>query len=38
MLAVDQKTHCVIASETASKAEASLSVKDVEAAAIRTTI
>ncbi len=38
LLAVDQKTHRVIASETAPKAEAPLSVEDVEAAATRTTI
>ncbi|WP_409564998.1 ATP-dependent Clp protease proteolytic subunit [Microvirga sp.] len=38
LLAVDQKTHRAIASETASKAETPLSVEDVEAAATRTTI
>ena len=38
LLAVDQKTHRVIAVETASKAEAPLSVEDVEAAAARTTV
>jgi ATP-dependent protease ClpP protease subunit len=38
LLAVDQKTHRVIASETASKAEVPLSAGDVEAAASRTTI
>jgi ATP-dependent protease ClpP protease subunit len=35
---VDQKTHRVIASETASQATVPLSVEDVEAAASRTTI
>jgi ATP-dependent protease ClpP protease subunit len=38
LLAVDQKTHRVIATETASNAEAPLSVHDVEAAAARTTV
>jgi ATP-dependent protease ClpP protease subunit len=38
LLAVDQKTHRVIASETAPKAEVPLSVEDVEVAASRTTI
>jgi ATP-dependent protease ClpP protease subunit len=38
LLAVDQKTHRVIAAETAPKAEVPLSVEDVEAAASRTTI
>jgi ATP-dependent protease ClpP protease subunit len=38
LLAVDQKTHRVIAAETAPKAEVPLSVEDVEAAAARTTV
>jgi hypothetical protein len=38
LLAVDQKIHRVISSETAPKAEMLLSVDDVEAAATRTTI
>jgi len=38
LLAVDQKTHRVIAAETGPKAEAPLSVDDVERAAARTTV
>src|SRR4028118_373361 len=38
LLAVDQKTHRVIAAETAPRAEIPLSVEVVEAAAARTTI
>jgi ATP-dependent protease ClpP protease subunit len=38
LLAVDQKTHRVIAAETAPKAEVALSVLDVETAAARTTV
>jgi ATP-dependent protease ClpP protease subunit len=38
LLAVDQKTHRVIATETAPKAQVPLSVEDVEAAAARTTV
>jgi ATP-dependent protease ClpP protease subunit len=38
LLAVDQKTHRVISSETRSKAEVPLSVGDIEAAAAQTTI
>lgn len=37
LLAVDQKTHRVIAAETAPTAQVPLSVEDVEAAAARTT-
>ena len=37
LLSVDQKTHRLIAAETASRAEAPLSVEDVERAAARTT-
>src|SRR5918997_2068468 len=38
LLAVDQKTHRVISSETRFKAEVPLSVEDIEAAAAQTTI
>lgn len=38
LLAVDQKTHRVIAVETAPTAQAPLSVEDIEAAAARTTV
>jgi ATP-dependent protease ClpP protease subunit len=38
LLAVDQKTHRVIATETAPKAEIPLSMADVETAAARTTV
>src|SRR4028118_1162898 len=38
LLAVDQKTHRVIAAETAPKAEVPLSVEVVETAAARTTV
>jgi ATP-dependent protease ClpP protease subunit len=38
LLAVDQKTHRVIAAETAPKAEVPLTVEDVEMAAARTTV
>jgi ATP-dependent protease ClpP protease subunit len=38
LVAVDQKTHRVIAAETRSRAEAPLSEQDVEAAAARTTV
>ena len=38
LLAVDEKTHRVIAAETAPKAEVALSVVDVEAAAARTMV
>jgi ATP-dependent protease ClpP protease subunit len=38
LLAVDQKTHRIIASETARNAQVPLSVSDVEAAAARTTV
>ena len=38
LLAVDQKTHRVIAAETAPKAQVPLSVEEVEAAAARTTV
>jgi ATP-dependent protease ClpP protease subunit len=38
LLAVDQKSHRVIATETAPKAQVPLSVEDVEAAAARTTV
>jgi ATP-dependent protease ClpP protease subunit len=38
LLAVDQKTHRVIAMETGSKAKDPLSVNDVESAATRTTV
>jgi ATP-dependent protease ClpP protease subunit len=38
LLAVDQKTHRVIAAETAPRAEVPLSIEAVEAAAARTTI
>ena len=37
-LAVDQKTHRVIATETAPKAQVALSLEEVEAAAARTTV
>jgi ATP-dependent protease ClpP protease subunit len=38
LLAVDQKTHRVIAAETALKAQVTLSLEEVEAAAARTTV
>jgi ATP-dependent protease ClpP protease subunit len=38
LIAVDQKTHRVIAAETAAKAKVPLSVEDVEEAAARTTV
>ena len=38
LLAVDQKTHRVIAVETAPKAQVMLSLEEVEAAAARTTV
>ncbi len=38
LLAVDQKTHRVIAAETAPKAQVPLSVDEVETAAARTTV